>query len=392
MVELRSVTKRFGGFAAVSEVDLTIREGEFLTLLGPSGCGKTTLLRMISGFETPTEGTVWLDGKDVTHLPPYRRNVNQVFQSYALFPHLTVEQNISFGLKMQKRPPVEIAERVRQVIELVALGGLERRKPSQLSGGQRQRVALARAIVCRPKVLLLDEPLSALDAKLRHAMQTELKRLQKRLGITFVFVTHDQQEALAMSDRIAVVNHGRVEQIGAVSEIYHTPRTAFVANFIGQANILRGTVVASDPGTLRLRLAADVEIRLPHGGRHAPGTELWISIRPERLHLQRTRPDTENAFEAEVADETFKGALEELYLRTPGGLELTAIVTNKSDAQKPFRKGERVWCSLPDPSSSPLFRMVSDQLVALDPTGRANGPSESPGQRPGNPIPNNPQP
>jgi spermidine/putrescine transport system ATP-binding protein len=366
MVELKSVTKRFGAFAAVSEVNLTIRAGEFLTLLGPSGCGKTTLLRMISGFETPTEGTVWLDGEDVTHVPPYHRNVNQVFQSYALFPHLTVEENISFGLKMQKRPAAEIAGRVRQVIELVSLGDLERRKPSQLSGGQRQRVALARAIVCQPKVLLLDEPLSALDAKLRHAMQTELKRLQKKLGITFVFVTHDQQEALAMSDRIAVVNHGRVEQIGAVSEIYHTPRTAFVANFIGHANILRGTVIASEPGSLRLQLASDVEISLPDRGSHTPGAELWISIRPERLHLQRTRPAGESAFETVVEDETFKGALEELSLRTSSGLALTAIVTNKSAAQEPFRKGDRVWCSLPDPGASPLFKMVGDQLVALE--------------------------
>ena len=366
MVELRSVTKCFGAFAAVSEVDLVIREGEFLTLLGPSGCGKTTLLRIISGFETPTEGSIWLDGEDVTHVPPYRRNVNQVFQSYALFPHLTVEDNISFGLKMQKRPSAEIADRVREVIELVSLRDLERRKPAQLSGGQRQRVALARAIVCRPKVLLLDEPLSALDAKLRHAMQAELKRLQKKLGITFVFVTHDQQEALAMSDRIAVVNHGRVEQIGAVSEIYHAPKTAFVANFIGQANILRGTVVASEPGILRLRLAPDVEIRLPHAGSHALGTELWISIRPERLRLQRTRPDGEDAFEAGVEDETFKGALEELSLRTDSGLELTAIVTNKSAAQAPFRKGDRVWCSLPDSGASPLFKKIGDQLAALE--------------------------
>ena len=384
MVELRSVTKRFGGFAAVSEVDLTIRAGEFLTLLGPSGCGKTTLLRMISGFETPSEGSIWLDGEDVTHVPPYHRNVNQVFQSYALFPHLTVEQNISFGLKMQKRPAAEIADRVRQVIDLVSLGDLERRKPSQLSGGQRQRVALARAIVCQPKVLLLDEPLCALDAKLRCAMQIELKRLQKKLGITFVFVTHDQQEALAMSDRIAVINHGRVEQLGAVSEIYHTPRTVFVANFIGQANVLRGAIVAGQSGDLRLRLAPGIEIPLPREPAHAPGTELWISIRPERLALQRARPDNECAFEAEVTDETFKGALEELCLRTPCGLELTAIVTNKSAAQEPFRKGDRVWCSLPDPASSPLFRMVSDQLVALDPQGRANGPSvESPEQRSG---------
>jgi spermidine/putrescine transport system ATP-binding protein len=366
MVELRSVTKRFGVFTAVSEVDLNIQPGEFLTLLGPSGCGKTTLLRMISGFETPSEGSIWLDGEDVTRLPPYRRNVNQVFQSYALFPHLTVQENISFGLKMQKRPAAEIADRVRQVIDLVALSDLEQRKPSQLSGGQRQRVALARAIVCRPKVLLLDEPLSALDAKLRHAMQAELKRLQKKLGITFVFVTHDQQEALAMSDRIAVVNHGRIEQIGAVSEIYHTPRTAFVANFIGQANILRGIVVAGDHGALCLRLAPDVEIPLPRDAAHCPETELWISIRPERIRLQRSRPEEESAFEAEVEDETFKGAHEELILRTRSGLELNAIVANKSAAQEAFRKGDRVWCSLPSAASSPLFRMVREQLVACD--------------------------
>ena len=192
---------------------------------------------MISGFETPSEGSVWINGEDVTHQPPYRRNVNQVFQSYALFPHLTVQDNIGFGLRMQKVPKAEMVERVREVTALVSLEGFESRKPSQLSGGQRQRVALARAIVCRPKVLLLDEPLSALDAKLRHAMQVELKRLQKKLGITFVFVTHDQEEALTMSDRIAVVNKGRIEQPGHSAEIYHAPETTFVANFIGQANI-----------------------------------------------------------------------------------------------------------------------------------------------------------
>ena len=191
-VELRRVTKRWGDFVAVSDVSLEVRGGEFMTFLGPSGCGKTTLLRMISGFETPTEGTVHLGGDDVTDLPPYRRNVNQVFQSYALFPHLTVEENIAFGLKMKKVPKPEIADRVKRVVALVSLGGFEARRPSELSGGQRQRVALARAIVCEPRVLLLDEPLSALDAKLRHQMQIELKRLQKKLGITFIFVTHDQ--------------------------------------------------------------------------------------------------------------------------------------------------------------------------------------------------------
>ncbi len=260
MVELRNVTKRFGSFTAVENIDLTIKAGEFLTLLGPSGCGKTTLLRMVSGFETPTEGTVWLAGADVTHLPPYRRDVNQVFQSYALFPHLTVEGNISFGLRMRKLPKAEIADRVGRVTELVSLGGMEGRKPHELSGGQRQRVALARAIVCQPKVLLLDEPLSALDAKLRQAMQMELKRLQKKLGITFVFVTHDQGEALTMSDRIAVVNKGRIEQIGDSAGIYHAPRTSFVANFIGQANILEAQVMGSEGGFTRLRLSSDVAV------------------------------------------------------------------------------------------------------------------------------------
>ena len=203
MVELRGVTKRFGGFTAVNDVSQQIVGGEFLTLLGPSGCGKTTLLRLIAGFETPTAGSVWIDGEDVTHLPPYRRPVNQVFQSYALFPHLTVAENVGFGLRMKQVGKAEAASRVGEALALVSLTGLETRRPHQLSGGQRQRVALARALVCRPKVLLLDEPLSALDAKLRRAMQLELKRLQRQLGITFVFVTHDQEEALTMSDRIS---------------------------------------------------------------------------------------------------------------------------------------------------------------------------------------------
>ena len=209
MVELQQVSKRFGDFVAVNDVNLDIRAGEFLTLLGPSGCGKTTLLRMISGFETPTQGSVHLAGQDVTHLPPYRRDVNQVFQSYALFPHLNVWDNVAFGLKMKKVGPGPRGERVNRALEMVSLAGFERRKPSQLSGGQKQRVALARVLVCEPKVLLLDEPLAALDAKLRRAMQIELKRLQTRLGITFLFVTHDQEEALVMSDRIAVVNKGQ---------------------------------------------------------------------------------------------------------------------------------------------------------------------------------------
>ena len=346
MVELRNVTKRFGGFTAVTDVNLSIEAGEFLTLLGPSGCGKTTLLRMIAGFESPTEGTVWLNGQDVTHLPPYRRNVNQVFQSYALFPHLTVEENISFGLKMQKLPRPEITDRVKAATALVSLGGMERRKPSQLSGGQRQRVALARAIVCQPKVLLLDEPLSALDAKLRHLMQVELKRLQKMLGITFVFVTHDQEEALIMSDRIAVVNKGRIEQLGESSEIYHAPQTTFVANFIGQANILEARLVAEEGNFTRLQLIGDVEVLVPSESRLATMKDLLVSIRPEKIHLQKTKPSGSNVFEAIVEEELFKGATDQLELRTEGGLELTVVVANESATQECFNKGDKVWCSL----------------------------------------------
>jgi spermidine/putrescine transport system ATP-binding protein len=346
MVELRNVTKRYGGFTAVTDVSLEIQAGEFLTLLGPSGCGKTTLLRMISGFEVPTEGTVWLNGEDVTHVPPYHRNVNQVFQSYALFPHLTVEENIGFGLKMQKVPRAQIAERVKTATALVSLVGMEERKPSQLSGGQRQRVALARAIVCEPKVLLLDEPLSALDAKLRHNMQVELKRLQKKLGITFVFVTHDQEEALTMSDRIAVVNKGRIEQLGESTAIYHSPETTFVANFIGQANILEASVVVDEGNFTRIRLTGGVEVLVPSDSQLSKMTDLLVSIRPEKVHLQKAKPSGGNAFEAVVEDELFKGATDQLELKTDGGLELTVVVANESATQECFHLGEKVWCSL----------------------------------------------
>ncbi len=226
-VELKSVSKRYGAVAAVDGIDLQVQAGEFLTLLGPSGCGKTTLLRIIGGFEMPERGAVMLDGLNVTGVPPHRRSVNTVFQSYALFPHLTVTENVGFGLKMQRVAAAEAAKQIQEVLELVALGGLGDRKPNQLSGGQRQRVALARALVCRPRILLLDEPLAALDAKLRHTMQRELKSLQRRLGITFILVTHDQQEALAMSDRIALMREGRIEQLGTAREIYERPRTPY---------------------------------------------------------------------------------------------------------------------------------------------------------------------
>jgi spermidine/putrescine transport system ATP-binding protein len=346
-VELQNVTKRWGSFTAVHEVNLAVRAGEFMTFLGPSGCGKTTVLRMISGFETPTEGIVLLDGKDVTHLPPYRRDVNQVFQSYALFPHLNVEENIAFGLRMKNVPKNEIVQRVQRGVDLVSLGGFEKRKPSALSGGQRQRVALARAIVCEPKVLLLDEPLSALDAKLRHQMQLELKHLQQRLGITFIFVTHDQEEALTMSDRIAVINKGRIEQLGSVHEIYHRPRTTFVANFIGQANILPATVLARSDGRLHIKLDDKLDLVIHDTGISPDTDKLLVSIRPEKIHLEKQRPTGDfNVFEAEIAEEVFKGATDELTLRHESGIELTAVAANESSHQECFDKGDKVFCSL----------------------------------------------
>ncbi|WP_044240950.1 ABC transporter ATP-binding protein [Chondromyces apiculatus] len=345
MVELKRVTKRFSGTTAVNEVDLTIRAGEFITLLGPSGCGKTTLLRMISGFETPSEGTVLLEGKDVTYEPPYRRDVNQVFQSYALFPHMTVQENIAFGLKMKKVGRAEMDERVRSAIAMVSLAGMEARKPTQLSGGQRQRVALARAIVCRPKVLLLDEPLSALDAKLRHSMQVELKQLQKKLGITFVFVTHDQEEALTMSDRIAVINKGKIEQLGDADAIYHRPKTTFVANFIGQANILHASVVAREARQARVELEGGLTLttseELPEGAER-----VLVSIRPEKVWIEKERGEGDNWFEATIEDELFQGPTDQLRLKTDGGLTLSALVANESSRRTPVHAGDRVWCHL----------------------------------------------
>jgi spermidine/putrescine transport system ATP-binding protein len=344
MVHLDHVTKRFSDFIAVDDVSMEIRAGEFITLLGPSGCGKTTILRMISGLETPTSGRILLDNADVTDLPPYRRDVNQVFQSYALFPHLSVADNIAFGLRMKKVPRDERNKRVAEAIEMVELAGLDRRKPSELSGGQKQRVALARAIVNRPKVLLLDEPLAALDAKLRRAMQIELKRLQHRLGITFIFVTHDQEEALVMSDRIAVMNRGKVEQIGDVTEIYHRPQTSFVASFIGQANLIQARVIAREPTTVHVKVGDRIELTLVD--RNISGDGILISIRPEKILIQKTRPPGENVFEATIEEEIFQGPLDQLQLRVACGLALTALVANESATQQALHAGEKVFCQL----------------------------------------------
>ncbi|MFN3261706.1 MAG: ABC transporter ATP-binding protein [Pikeienuella sp.] len=318
-VEARGARKVYGEGAgavvALAGVDLAIAEGEFFTLLGPSGCGKTTLLRLIAGFETPTEGAIFLGGADVTTLPPNRRKVNTVFQSYALFPHLTVAQNIAFGLEMLDKPRAEVSATVAEMLALVRMEPMAGRRPAQLSGGQQQRVALARALAPRPRVLLLDEPLSALDLKLRKEMQSELKRLQRETGITFVFVTHDQEEALTMSDRIAVMSGGAIRQVGAPREVYNRPADRFVADFIGETNFLEGMVEGG-----RLRLAGGEAIPLPDGAA-AEGAAATLTIRPEQVRLA---PAGEEGFAAVVADSVYFGADLHLHLRLAGGAPLVA--------------------------------------------------------------------
>jgi spermidine/putrescine transport system ATP-binding protein len=303
-VELREVSKHFGPVVAVDTVSLAIGDGEFFSLLGPSGCGKTTTLRLIAGFELPTEGDVYIDGRLQGETPPYRRPVNTVFQNYALFPHMTVFQNVAFGLEMQKVLKEEIRERVLAALEMVQLPGMENRKPDQLSGGQQQRVALARALVNRPKVLLLDEPLGALDLKLRKAMQLELKALQHRVGITFIYVTHDQEEALTMSDRIAVMNRGHVLQIGTPEAIYEQPTDRFVADFIGETNFLEGRVQASLAGEAEVVVDGVLTLFVPTPPLSTPKLALsrveglggmkggvTVAIRPEKISLHAEPPD-----------------------------------------------------------------------------------------------------
>lgn len=285
-VELQNVTKKFGDFVAVEDVSLQIEDGEFFSLLGPSGCGKTTCLRMIAGFELPSEGEIMIHGKPMGNTPPYKRPVNTVFQNYALFPHMTIYENVAFGLEMKKTPGAEIKQRVNETLEMVRLPELANRKPRQLSGGQQQRVALARALVNRPRVLLLDEPLSALDLKLRKAMQLELKELQQRVGITFVFVTHDQEEAITMSDRIAVMNDGLILQTGDPVEIYERPSSRFVADFIGETNFIEGEVVESSPAKTVVDLGAGVQIAARGAADLNPGQVVTVAIRPEKMSLQ----------------------------------------------------------------------------------------------------------
>ncbi len=310
-VEIEHLTKSFGDFKAVDDVSLRIYKGEIFCLLGPSGCGKTTLLRMLGGFETPTSGRILIDGEDMTGVPPYERPVNMMFQSYALFPHMTVEQNVAFGLKQDRVPKVEIAERVAAMLALVKLDGLARRKPHQLSGGQRQRVALARALVKRPKLLLLDEPLGALDKKLREHTQFELISLQDQLGVTFVVVTHDQEEAMTLAGRIGVMNHGEIVQAGTPTEIYEFPTSRYVADFIGSVNIFEGKLVEDEPEYVRIRSdELGGTIYVSHGISAAPEATVWAAVRPEKIFMSTSAPaSADNAAHGVVQDIAYLGDL-----------------------------------------------------------------------------------
>ena len=282
ILRLENIHKSFDGTPVLRGIDLEAKQGEFITLLGSSGCGKTTTLRIIAGLESPDQGRVLLEGKDMTDAQPNKRDVNTVFQNYALFPHMSVEQNIGYALKIRKRPKAEIQEEVKKMLELVQLSGFERRKPSELSGGQKQRVAIARSLINRPKLLLLDEPLGALDLQLRRQMQQELKRLQKKLGITFIYITHDQEEALNMSDRIAVMREGRFEQMGTPSQVYDSPKTAYVARFVGEANIVQGTAGAVQGGVVEFLGQGGKASFGSRGYQFAPGAPVALAVRGEQ--------------------------------------------------------------------------------------------------------------
>ncbi|HET6380955.1 MAG TPA: ABC transporter ATP-binding protein [candidate division Zixibacteria bacterium] len=332
-VRLERVTKKFHEVVAVDDLSLDIERGSFFSLLGPSGCGKTTTLRMIGGFEEPTSGTIYLGRQDVTELPPFRRDVNTVFQSYALFPHLTVFENVAFGLRRRGVANDEVRRRVGEMLDLVELPGYERRRPSQLSGGQQQRVALARALINRPRVLLLDEPLGALDLKLRKQMQIELKRIQTEVGITFVYVTHDQEEAMTMSDRIAVMRAGKIEQMGTPEELYERPRTAFVAGFLGVSNLLDGEVLGREGPWLAVRLADGSVLRAPSEGVNGAAA-VRVGVRPEKLRVEPAEATTSggdgavNSLGGTVLDASYIGVSTQYLIQTNDGHRMVVYAQN----------------------------------------------------------------
>ncbi len=345
-VRLERVTKDFGETVAVDDLSLDIPEGEFFSMLGPSGCGKTTTLRMIGGFEEPTRGTIYLKGRDVTDLPPYKRDLNTVFQSYALFPHLNVYENVAFGLRRKKVSKDEIKSSVTEAMRLVDLTGFESRRPSQMSGGQQQRVALARALVNKPKVLLLDEPLGALDLKLRKQMQLELKHIQSEVGITFIYVTHDQEEAMTMSNRLAVMRHGRIEQVGPPEEVYENPLTEFVAGFLGASNMLEGELKESTNGLTAVLLSGGDVVHLPADrAPYQTGSSVKVGVRPEKVHIGPDDgdevPSGYNTISGLLRMSTYIGVSHQYKVEGPGGHTLTVWVQNLGTTPPPH-PGERV--------------------------------------------------
>ena len=351
-IAVNHITKSFGDFKAVDDVSLKIYKGEIFCLLGASGCGKTTLLRMLGGFETPSSGRIFIDGEDMTGVPPYERPVNMMFQSYALFPHMTVEQNVAFGLKQDRVPKAEIADRVATMLELVKLGGLGKRKPHQLSGGQKQRVALARSLVKRPKLLLLDEPLGALDKKLREHTQFELVGLQDKLGVTFIVVTHDQEEAMTLASRIGVMNHGEIVQAGTPSEIYEFPGSKFVADFVGSVNIFEGKLVEDEPEYVRI--ASDelgAAIYVSHGISAPPGATVWAAVRPEKVFMSTAPPEgSDNVVRGAVQDIAYLGDLSIYLVKLPTGKVVRVTQPNTSRHAEAITWDQQVYLSW-DPTS-----------------------------------------
>jgi putrescine transport system ATP-binding protein len=323
-LRIEGVTKRFGDFVAVNAVSLSVRQGEIFALLGSSGCGKTTLLRMLAGFEMPTAGRILIEGEDMAGIPPYERPVNMMFQSYALFPHLSVERNVAFGLEQEQLPRAQIARRVADMLAIVKMSEFAGRKPQQLSGGQRQRVALARALVKRPKLLLLDEPLGALDRKLREHTQFELLNIQQELGVTFIVVTHDQEEAMTLASRIGVMDRGEIVQIGTPREVYESPASKFVADFVGLVNLFEGEVIEDSPAAARIRSPeSGIHLRVDRGSGLAPGTRVWAAIRPEKIEIARreeggTSP-CDNAVDGVIREIAYLGGLSTFLVEIPSG-------------------------------------------------------------------------
>jgi spermidine/putrescine transport system ATP-binding protein len=342
-LRLERVSKKFGDFVAVDDLSLTVPQGSFFALLGPSGCGKTTTLRVTAGFESPSEGSVLLHGTDVTDVPPNHRDVNLVFQSYALFPHMNVFDNVAFGLRRRKIARREVTERVGEMLALVELSGYERRRPTELSGGQQQRVALARALVNHPRALLLDEPLAALDLKLRQAMELELKRIQREVGITFVYVTHDQNEALTMSDRLAVMNDGRIEQLGSGQEIYERPATRFVANFIGTSNLFGARVAGEADGSAFLELGSDQEVIVPVSWTTRAGDDLEVAVRPEKITIALDRPDRGCRLRGVISEVAYLGTSTTYTVQTAAGNEMVVFRQNDARSDDAARRGDAVW-------------------------------------------------